>query len=81
MDFTLSPETDDFRSRIRAFVEDKLLPLESDPATFDEGENINEDLLQSLRTKAKAEGLWALAMPKDRGRGWTRSAWRRVTRK
>ena len=35
MDFTLSPETDDFRSRIRAFVEDKLLPLESDPATFD----------------------------------------------
>ena len=67
MDFTLSPETDDFRSRIRAFVEDKLLPLESDPATFDEGENINEDLLQSLRTKAKAEGLWALAMPKDRG--------------
>ena len=32
MDFTLSPETDNFRKRIRIFVEDKLLPLESDPA-------------------------------------------------
>ncbi len=33
MDFTLTPETDDFRKRIRAFVEKNILPLESDPAT------------------------------------------------
>ncbi|NQU61576.1 MAG: acyl-CoA dehydrogenase family protein [Rhodospirillales bacterium] len=67
MDFTLSPETEDFRKRIRAFVEDKLLPLESDPASFDEHENITEDLLQAMRTEARKVGLWALAMPKDRG--------------
>jgi acyl-CoA dehydrogenase len=67
MDFTLSPEVEDFRQRIRAFVADTILPLESDPASFDEHENITEDLLASMRDKAKAAGLWALSMPKDRG--------------
>jgi len=67
MDFTLTPETDDFRKRIRAFVDEKLLPLESDPATYDGHENISEDLLAKMRAEAKAQGLWALAMPKDRG--------------
>ena len=67
MDFTLSPEIDDFRKRIRVFVEDKLLPLETDPASFDDHENINEDLLEAKRTEARGEGLWALSMPKDRG--------------
>ena len=69
MDFTLTPETEDFRRRIRAFVEDKLLGLESDPGSFDEHENINEDLLGKMRAEARAEGLWALAMPKERGGG------------
>jgi acyl-CoA dehydrogenase len=67
MDFTLTPETEDFRQRIRAFVETKLLPLEDDPNSFDEHENINQDLLEKMRADAKAQGLWALAMPKERG--------------
>ena len=67
MDFTLSPEAEDFRQRIRAFVADHILPLEADPASYDEGENINEDLLQTLRAKARDNGLWALSMPTDRG--------------
>ena len=67
MDFTLSPKIDDFRKRIRVFVEDKLLPLETDPASFDDHENITEDLLEAKRTEARGEGLWALSMPKDRG--------------
>jgi acyl-CoA dehydrogenase len=67
MDFTLSPEVEDFRKRIRAFIADHVLPVESDPASYDEGENITEDLLQTLRAKARGEGLWALSMPKDRG--------------
>ncbi len=69
MDVTLTPATEDFRQRIRAFVEEKLLPLESDPASFDEHENINQDLLEKMRKKARAEGLWALAMPVERGGG------------
>ncbi len=67
MDFTLSPQTEDFRKRIRAFVEDHLLALEADPASFDEHENINLDLLGKMREKARSEGLWALAMPTGRG--------------
>jgi acyl-CoA dehydrogenase len=67
MDFTLTPETEDFRQRIRAFVETKLLPLEDDPNSFDEHENINQDLLEKMRADAKAQGLWALSMPKERG--------------
>ena len=67
MDFTLTPETEDIRKRIGAFVEDHLLALESDPESFDEHENINLDLLGKMRAKARSEGLWALAMPTERG--------------
>jgi acyl-CoA dehydrogenase len=67
MDFTLKPEVEDFRKRIRNFVETHVIPLETDPASYDKGENITEDLLQSLRSKAKSEGLWALSMPHERG--------------
>jgi len=34
MDFTLSPEIEAIRLCVRAFVEEHVLPLESDPANF-----------------------------------------------
>ena len=67
MDFSLSPAIEDIRKRIRAFVEHHLLALEADPESFDEHQNINQDLLGKMREKAKSEGLWALAMPTERG--------------
>jgi len=67
MDFSLSPEVEDFRKRIRAFVEARLLPLESDPKSYDGHENIALDLLEKLRGEARKQGLWALSMPKPRG--------------
>jgi len=67
MDFTLSPEVEDFRKRIRAFVEKRMLPLEADPKSYDGHENIKLDLLEELRGAAKKQGLWALSMPKKRG--------------
>ncbi len=67
MDFNLSPEIEDFRRRIRAFVAEHIVPLESRPGAFDEGENIADDALSELRAKARRAGLWALAMPKARG--------------
>ncbi len=67
MDFTLSPEVEDFRKRIRAFVEKRLLPLEADANSYDGHENIRLDLLEKLRAEARKQGLWALAMPKKRG--------------
>ena len=67
MDFALSPEVDRIRLSIREFVQQRLIPLESDRATYDEHENITEALLETLRAEAKAAGLWALNMPKERG--------------
>jgi acyl-CoA dehydrogenase len=67
MDFALSPEIDATRQRIRDFVETRIIPLESDPASYDAHENIAKPLLETLRAQAKAEGLWALGMPKERG--------------
>ena len=60
MDFSLSPEIDAIRSRIRAFVEERLIPLERDPASYDEHENIARPLLERMRAEARKQGLWAL---------------------
>jgi acyl-CoA dehydrogenase len=69
MDFQLAPEIEDIRLRIHDFVEQHILPLEQDPTAHDEHENIAEGPLSDLRARAKAEGLWALQMPKQRGGG------------
>ena len=69
MDFALSPEADELRLRIRAYVEERIIPLEADPASYDEHENIAKPLLETLRAEVKAKGLWALSMPQERGGG------------
>ncbi len=67
MDFTLPPEIDDYRKRYRAFVAERVMPLEQDAAVYDDHENIRLDVLERLRTEAKAAGLWAPQMPRERG--------------
>ncbi|MDQ8038326.1 MAG: acyl-CoA dehydrogenase family protein, partial [Pedobacter sp.] len=67
MDFSLSPEIEDYRLRVRAFVEKNVLPLETQKEVFDEHENIREDVVAKVRAQARAEGLWAFQMPKSRG--------------
>ena len=67
MDFTLSPEVDELRLRIRDFTQTRIIPLEADPDSFDEHENIRLDLLGELRGEVKAQGLWAPQMPRERG--------------
>jgi len=67
MDYALPAEIEDIRSRIHRFVEEKIMPLETDPAAFDDHENINDDRLGPLRDAAREAGLWSLSMPKDRG--------------
>jgi acyl-CoA dehydrogenase len=69
MDFTLPVDVEETRLRIRDFVAERILPLEADPASYDEHENIRDDLLSEIRAQARAEGLWALSMPKQRGGG------------
>ena len=67
MDFTLAPEVEDIRLRVRSFVEEHVLPLESDPQNFTEHENIPEAQLAKVREKAKKAGLWAPQSPKEYG--------------
>jgi acyl-CoA dehydrogenase len=67
LDFSLPPEIEDYRRRVRAFVEANILPLEADPASFDAHENIAEGPLQCVRAQVKEAGLWSLSMPKERG--------------
>ena len=67
MDFTLPPDVETCRRRVSAFVAERILPLEAEPATYDAHENIAEAPLGRLRAEAKAAGLWALQMPKARG--------------
>jgi acyl-CoA dehydrogenase len=67
MDFNLTPEHEDIRLRVRAFVEQHVLPLEKDPENFSEHENIPEARLAPVREKAKAAGLWAPQSPKEFG--------------
>ena len=67
MDFTLSPEVDALRLRIRDFTEARIIPLEADPDSWDDHENIRLDLLEEVRAEVKAQGLWAPQMPRERG--------------
>ncbi len=67
MDFSLDSRSEDFRQRIRAFVEGELFPLEQDPSAYDEHENIDLEVLRQVRQKARAEGLWCLQMPIELG--------------
>jgi acyl-CoA dehydrogenase len=62
MNFEISPVVDDLRSRIGSFVETYLLPLESQRTSYDAHGNITLELLDQMRTKARAEGLWALQL-------------------
>ncbi|HEX4763327.1 MAG TPA: acyl-CoA dehydrogenase family protein [Usitatibacter sp.] len=67
MDFALSRDTKAWRDRYRAFMREHVLPYDTTPESFDEHDNIREDLLEDLRNKAKENGLWAPQMPVSRG--------------
>ena len=69
MDFSLPEEVENYRNKIRKFVQENILPLENDQSNFDEHEMISEKALKILRQKAKQEGLWALQMPTEVGGG------------
>ena len=69
MDLTITPELERLRARIAAFVAAEILPHEADPGAFDDHQNIRLDLLETLRAKARAEGLWCLQLPREEGGG------------
>jgi acyl-CoA dehydrogenase len=67
MDFSLPPEIEDVRLRTRAFVAEHILPLEGDPAAWDDHENIADTALAKVRAKAKAASLFSPQVPRALG--------------
>jgi len=67
MDFSLPAATEDIRSRIAHFVAREIVPLEADPASYDDHENIRLDLLDAMRARARAAGLWCIQLAPEHG--------------
>ena len=58
IDFDIPPELEDLRARVAAFVRDQVLPVEVDVA-----EERFDEVLRSLRERARAAGLWTPHLP------------------
>jgi acyl-CoA dehydrogenase len=67
MEFSLPPEIETLRRKVREFIAEEVIPLEAVAESYDEHENIRLDLLDTMRAKARAAGLWAPQMPRERG--------------
>lgn len=77
MDFRISPQIEDLRLRIGAFVGEHILPLEGDRTAYDDHGNINDAQLKRLRGMARDEDLWCLQLSTDPS--CTVSEWRTRT--
>jgi acyl-CoA dehydrogenase len=66
MEYKLSNEIEQLRIKTRDFVNDIIIPLETDKSSYDDHENINQTLLDNIRKQVKSSGLWAPQMPIER---------------
>jgi acyl-CoA dehydrogenase len=62
VDFSIPPGLDDLRRRVAAFVRDHVLPVE--PQVTEEN---FDQVLERLREKARAAGLWTPHLPEEWG--------------
>lgn len=67
MDLEISARIEAYRARIADFVAGEVLPLEADRNSYDAHENIALPVLDSLRAKARAAGLWCLQLKPETG--------------
>ena len=71
IDFTLSPEVEELRQRVRAFVEEAIAPVADRIEGSDGGEGLagaeRISALIGLRKQARAAGLWLPHMPPEWG--------------
>jgi acyl-CoA dehydrogenase len=67
VDLALTAELEAKRVAVRAFVEEHVIPLESEPAAYDEHENIALPRLEILRALVKERGLWTPQLPRADG--------------
>lgn len=62
MSFALSPELQGLRERVRAFVDEKIIPVEREILA-----DSTRARLRALQAEAKAAGLWTPHLPKELG--------------
>jgi len=67
MDFALPADVEALRARTAAFVRDRILPLETQPGSYDAHENLAQPVLERVRAEVKAAGLWAPQVPRELG--------------
>jgi acyl-CoA dehydrogenase len=65
IDFTLAPEHEEIRKRVRAFIQGTVMPAMEDLKEGDRDEYLRT--IFHLRSLAKVEGLWLPHMPKEWG--------------
>ncbi|MBA8876374.1 acyl-CoA dehydrogenase family protein [Phyllobacterium myrsinacearum] len=73
MDFTPSPKTQDFIKRVKVFMRTHIRPVEkrhwADIAAADHGSDWKEwrisPVVEELKAKARAEGLWNMFLPDE----------------
>ena len=66
MDYGLTDEVGELRSRMRRFIDGEVIPRESDLLDRDGG---GRAAIDELKASAKAQGLWALGHPREIGGG------------
>src|SRR3982751_6850254 len=71
MDFSLGAKETEWRDRVRTFMEDQVRPRAGDyDAQQREGDRWKVlPVVEDLKSKARAEGLWNLFMPPSHGAG------------
>lgn len=68
IDFTLTPELEDIRMRVRAFIEDVVQPAEANLHRVSEEDRRGYvKMLVGLRAQAREAGIWLPHMPKEWG--------------
>jgi acyl-CoA dehydrogenase len=65
IDFTLAPEHEEIRKRVRSFIQETVIPAVADLEEGDRDAYLRT--IFELRRQAKAEGLWLPHMPKEWG--------------
>jgi acyl-CoA dehydrogenase len=70
VDFELSPRVEELRGRVRAFMEERVYPVELEAMQAVDAEvgpgKPYPDILVAIRERAKADGLWNMFMPDER---------------
>jgi acyl-CoA dehydrogenase len=65
MDFSLPPDLQSLRERVREFVDSRVIPNEA--AIVDEDRADDDTTLRALQAQARADGLWVPHLPEEYG--------------